>query len=501
MYEGTMGKRDSRSLTLRRICAHGCLTLLLLSACGAPARREAQPAVTAGPALTPERAATAIPPPTDRPVTPTDLPVPTAPPRPTEPPRPTFELPPTPAQPLAQALGQITGPALLYNGPASVPVLMLADIDSGQRLWLTAVISDKACDLTDQTDWDSQSGTWSADGRFLRIACAAHKSSSTNIHWEASYLLDRQTGALTPLTSSPPAGEPRRSPTSVFTWSPVGHQLLLHEIPVTSFDRWSVLDAATGARVALVDLPYLSYGAWSPDGKKVALASAHSGAGPAPAPTSMLYLIGAAGGTPHQIALPFSRSISCCVWSLDQHFVYLHAADISPHDHGRIMRVDTVTGAISKFGIGRVSAASPDGVHYLVRNFIETGTRGLNERKWQVISADGTPQGLSGTGDAHWLPDGRLLVSECDLTSDQHRGQYSTGWLAVFTMDGQKQTLVNHLDPCQAVFPSVDGALVALNDGDHITVLDMQGQVRTTIDGQLREEWTSPGQWAAGIHR
>lgn len=464
------------------------LVLLILASCSAAPGAVAPPA-TPTPGGTPDtKPAT----PTGGPPAPRSTPAPA----PTAPPEPSLTLPPTPELAVADALGQMIGPLLLYNGPGDGPALLLRDLATGKDLWLTAQIAAKACDLTDRTAVDWQRGMWSADGRFLLISCSARESFANQTYWRATYLLDRQTGVRTTIApASPRSGSASESQ---YRWSPTGHDLLIAEVSAALIERWSILDAATGRRAVLSEHTAPSVAAWAPDGRTVALAALDGTTLGSDEPT--LALFSREGVLSQQISLrtpdlaPKSR-LFCCVWSPDQQRLFLHTGGISPHDYGQTLQVDLRSEQVTLHNIRSITAISPDSTAYLGADVVE-GRVGLAGRSWYVGRLADSSAVISGTGRAAWLPDGQLLASTCDVSVDARGSEQAVGRIMVVAMDGARQIIADNLVPCRPGHPSTDGSLVAVNYPDGIHLFDRAGQLRSIIDGQLPDEELLPAQWS-----
>jgi hypothetical protein len=472
-----------------RLCIRLSFGLILLSACGAPDRvatgPRAQTAAAPARSVTLSSMAPTTPFATFTPVTPdyptmpaitpaTPLGTPTAPPSPTS--GPTAELPPTPALPLDQALGQFTANALLYTNRNGF--LMLGD---GQhQVWLTA--NSSICNYESN---DHQQGAWSHDGRFLAMICEYQNLSDVAI-------LDLQTGLARRPDATGAAPVTWRYTNG---WSPNDDILLISTV-VGENSRVSAVDAtaADAHEQVLLEVnahdSLLLRAAWSPDGTQIAI---YTGNGAHGTPgSSELFLINADGSNRRRFA-PQVAGDQChgVEWSRDGRFIYITAGagiyctQVSV-DNGAQKYLNYVNGDQSPHW-------SPDGTQYAIREWppgqiASAQATALVEARphWSLYRADGTLiHAFADTPDDEvldvaWMPDSRRLIVLAKRTDAE---------VEVIAVDppGRQTSIATYATHERAGRLAVapDGDLIAINVGARIVIIDTHGQQQAELEGQI----------------
>jgi hypothetical protein len=387
---------------------------------------------------------------------------------PTFAPTPTFMPPPTPATPIAQALMGIGPHALLYNLLGSQ--LMLADLTHAQQLWVTA-LDDDTC--RSPYGYPVQSGIWSADGRFLSVICQVGNDSGSTHPTLIAYLFDRTTGIVQQLVPTDRNGA--QEVLQPEAWAPSDDRLLVQEYSqLTGTVHWSIINALTGARTPLIDTtnthgvpPHSAI--WSPDGRQIALLNDNG-----------TYIVQADSSGFQTYKEPSPPLAFDLLWSPDGQFLYFGNSGVDPHIPAKGARLNIATGQVEMLPGTPAIAFSPDGTHYLAKELIEP-----HDEQWVVWSLQGFYRLFSAIGNAAWLPNGRLVATMCgrDYSVSSKPAQ-----IVLFTMDGTMETIAK-ADTCVNLYPSPDGALIALSNGQ---VIDLQGKQQAKLPGWVGDQDTLP---------
>lgn len=396
-----------------------------------------------------------------------------------------------PAAPF-EALARRPGPWLLYHSTGISQTLKLAGIATGERLALTGLCGP-------DPSLQAQDGQWSPDGRMLVIFCFKPNTTGPSGQGQATYLWDVRASRSMRVDQGPPG----TGPLVFMSWSPDSRYLLLYQITdvvtptPTTATLWYTLDVTTGTRTLLPEPLANSTAAWAPDSRTVAIAGQTLESPPAP----RLALVGVDGPASHPVEAiahleVATDSLGCCVWAPDGRTIYLTASSISPHDHGTPVRVDVATGAVTAPG-PRVHAVSPDG-QSLLALYANEWPPTLSRYEWQVTDRNGKQLPVQFGGLGFWLPDGRILASECEVAVSPQGSAYDVGRVSVIALDGRRDVLVEHLEPCVRALPSTDGSLVAVSYPDHIDVLDLGGKVVASMNGYFPGWELRGGYWFPG---
>jgi len=410
----------------------------------------------------------------------TPWPTPTATPTPV--PEPTVELPPTPALPLDQALGQLKGNMLLFTNRRGFLVLT----DGQRELWLTA--DDTTCG---HLGGDSEWGEWSADGRFLAITCASQSPGLA--------ILDVQTGRSRRLNVE--SAEPILLR---FTagWSPTADTLLIVS-GVDGKSRVSTVDAAIndGPEHVLFEMDagdsmYL-HPAWSPDGSQVAIYTGNGAHGIRG--TRELFLVSADGANRRRF-MPTVAGDQCgqVEWSRDARFIFIA---MGKGDYCTQVAADTGAETYMVYGFGdRSPHWSPDGTKYVVKERPPDQAAGADAiapvasiQRWSLRRANGTQiREFPDTPerelvDVAWLPDSQrlaMLARHADAKID----------VIVVDKDGRQATIAAYpgYDIADRLAVAPDGTLVigigtyvAMNSSFRVVIMDPQGHMSAEFDGQI----------------
>ena len=201
-------------------------------------------------------------------------------------------------------------------------------------------------------------------------------------------------------------------------WSPDGQQIAYVAVPDEDNADIYVMDAdGSNQRQLTADPAHDSSPSWSPDGQQIVFSSRRTGNGD-------LYIMQADGANPVQLTATEQQEIAPA-WSLDGMYIaYILNTDNWPEEHDQIviMHADgsqpftVVQDPPGSFD--NTLAWSPDGrtlafsmltedEHYRVYLYdVQTGTQRLLPVPEGGISPDHMPT---------WSPDGRYILSRCDL--------------------------------------------------------------------------------------
>lgn len=408
------------------------------------------------------------------------------------PPPPTLVPLPPPEAPGA-ALPAFTGDALLYTRPDRF--LMLND-STGRTLWLTS--DEQFCGRSNTAM--TQSGAWSADGRYVAIACQDDSASSkVSVELAMVHVLDMASGTQRRVAVGHDDARGVRVDAYAGPWSPVAPQLLVftYQITVTetasrSMSDLRVYDVATDTTTQLVAFDpeaYITQGAqWSPDGTQVAFMNKQPDD---QAPS--IYVIDADGSNLRRVPLEASveyASLDTHVleWSPDGTALFVNRAPSSASDTfmWQLVRVDSASGVqhvVAEGARGPVDVRwSPDGQWFVAGpQTTQDGTLA----GWSLHRADDTlAQTFSSDSqrsieDAAWMPDSQQLVLAINRVNFGAE-------VALADTDGAEQVIARlpWLRARQiAVAPA--GTLLAVAFEDRGFVLDLQGNLLSEFSGQI----------------
>jgi Tol biopolymer transport system component len=415
--------------------------------------------------------------------------------------------PPTPDIPLGEALRRFDGNALLFTRPDRF--LMLTDAD-GRQLWLTA--DEHFCGRSNTAL--SQSGAWSADGRYVAISCQDDGfDSKLLVELPTVNILDLETGKTRRVDVGSIEARGIRVDAGASSWSPIAPRLLLQtdrttvmgteEHPVyTRWVGWSIVDAPTGALEELIafDPEGGSYSdaAWSPDGSRVAAIGRRAGEQRAD-----VYLANTDGSGARQLKLndvaSFYGFSGAIAWSPDGRFLLLNR-QLSPSPD---VYTYQALGVEAKSGSATVLADnltdvpdarwSPDGRWFLLKKY---ATADHTIVAWSLYSADGilvrtfSSDPTRSVENVAWMPDGRLAfaVNRVNFGAE----------VVLADVDGQEQVIARYPWAfAHQIAAAPDGSLFAVEldvpaqaqteagARQAIAILDLQGKTRAEVEGRI----------------
>jgi Tol biopolymer transport system component len=380
-------------------------------------------------------------------------------------------------------LARFTGNALLYTRPDRF--LMLADAQ-GRQLWLTS--DQNFCGRSNTAL--SQGGAWSADGRYLLIACQDDgPDPNAPIELLTANLLDMATGEMRRISAGVNGPGVFWNANSG-PWSPKGTTLLMFE-EGNAGRRWSIFEPLTGRSTVLLttepETGSTDSAAWSPDGSQIAILGrrardAHQG----------VYVIAANGSDVQHIDLDdvdaFYSLAGTILWSADGRTLYLNR-QLNPSQQTYVqqsLRVDLDTGTAtvlpdSLTGV-QIARWSPDGKWFLLQKY---ATADHTIVAWSLYHADGTLKRTFSSDpsrsveDLAWLPDGRLAFAV-------NRVNFGVE-LVIAQLDGQEQVIATRPGTfAHRIAAAPDGSLLAVQLDNHIVVFDTQGASPAEFDGTLQ---------------
>lgn len=398
------------------------------------------------------------------------------------------DIPPTPAASLNQAVRALEPHALLYTPPDRF--LRLTDPDLKTPLWLTA--DRRACDRTNTAY--SQSGLWSADGRFLAITCQednSNKPGTALTELLVVSLLDTTTGTIRRLDVGTDDTRKIRVDAQARVWSPVDPQLLVvlsRNEPAGASTIWVVANLLDDRLTQLLELKdsIADDVAWSSDGRQVAILARQVG------PAS-LYIAHADGSDVTSLALDESDSFygfsGPLAWSHDRRYLFLnrqHSTEPGMYTY-QALRVEIASGATTVLASNLANPFetrwSPDGAWYLAG---ERANPGAGQIIWSLYRADGTLERtyssdpVRSVGRVAWLPDSRRFI----ITAN--RENFGVEVILADTSGAEQVIAIYPGAQAGEIAISSDGRLLAIVlSGFRITILETNGTPHATFDGQF----------------
>jgi dipeptidyl aminopeptidase/acylaminoacyl peptidase len=404
---------------------------------------------------------------------------------------------------LGDALRRFEGNALLYTRPDRF--LMLTNADKRQ-LWLTA--DERFCGRSNSAL--SQSGAWSADGRYVAIHCQDDSlDPKLFVELFAVNVLDITTGQLRRVDIGTDVARGIRVDALAAKWAPAGPRLLL------AFDRvsqsgddvqqvygWSIFEVDSGALRELITFDPESglntEAAWSPDGTQVAVSGQRAGE-----PHPAIYLVGADGSAARALKLDdvasFAGFSGAIVWAADGRSLFVNRQLLSATDTYtyQLLQVDVQNGSPKVLIDDLVDPLnvrwSPDGRWYAYKTYV-TADRTIVA--WSLHQADGTlvrtfsSDPTRSVENVAWTPDGRLVfaVNRVNFGAE----------VVLADVDGQEQVIAGYPWAfAHQIAAAPDGSLVAVEldvpeqaqtEADArqaIAILDLQGKMRAEVEGGI----------------